>query len=156
MGACLVALQIGRLALRSSQGLGRVCDAESALTMLRTELSPDFRRLTVIGESSPDSAQGGAAWMTEFSTPVLCDRAAELLSLSQSGCSILQTMHALQAAVAACSRSLEDAHAAFSEKLNEFTSLLRDHACDASPADELLSLLLTGVARCAALRRCTP
>jgi hypothetical protein len=114
------------------------------LDVLKAELSSDFMRLNVVV-----AEQLSAVRYISIATPLLHSRAPELLLLARSGYRVQVMLEAGQGCILSCARELSDANAALSEKLAALKSLLRDHASDSSPEDELLSLLSTGVARCA-------
>ncbi len=133
---------MGRLDVRSLLHCNGSPAQAHPLALLKAELSADFTRLTVVV-----AEQRSAVRYITIATPLLHARAPELLHLARSGYRVQLMLEAGQACISSCARALGDANAALSEKLAAFKSLLRDHASDSSPEDELLSILSTGVAR---------
>ncbi len=137
---------MARLDVRSTlcAGDGASKLARPPLDVLTAELSSDFKRLRAV--LAEEAAPRGLSHV-DVSTPLLHSRASELCRVASSAYRVELILDSVRTALSTCARSLGDANAAFSEKLAAFKALLRDHSSESSPADELLSLLSTGVAR---------
>ena len=109
------------------------------------EMSADFSQLRLL--LSGVQAGRGDVVCARIVTPMLRAAASELRQLSRGGYRVQQLLESISAAVTGCARQLGDTNTAFCDKLTAFSTLLRDHGSEATASEELMSLLITGVAR---------
>ena len=136
--------QIAELDLRAKLGDAPTATA-TAMRALCVEMNPDFSHLRILycrTQSGP-----GDVTYAHIATPMLTAAASELCQVARGGHRVKLLLDSIATAVASCVRQMGDANTAVSDKLNEFSALLRDHGSHATVSEELMSLLITGVAR---------
>lgn len=114
------------------------------------EMAADFSHLRLL-LSAPQSDRGDVVY-ARVATPMLRTAAPELRFLARGGYRVQLLLDSISSAVTSCARQLGDTNTAFGDKLTAFSTLLRDHGSEATASEELMSLLITGVARCAPRR----
>jgi hypothetical protein len=109
------------------------------------EMAADFSHLRLL-LSGTQSDRGDVVY-ARVATPMLRTAAPELRFLARGGYRVQLLLDSISSAVTSCARQLGDTNAAFGDKLTAFSTLLRDHGSEATASEELMSLLITGVAR---------
>ena len=142
--------QVGRLQLPQQR---RSADGDSTSSVLACELSPSFHHIKVVSwdpSGGQEGAGGTVYW--EVATRQVSVFSAEISRISRSSFRLQLMLAALQSAVAACGRHLQEVDNAMEVQLGALAKLMSDHATDdnGTPITELLTLLMTGAARCAA------
>ena len=137
------AIQLAQFDLRTK--LGGEHNAAAAMRALGVEMKPDFSQLRILF-CRTQSGPGDVSY-AHIATPMLPAAAPELCFVARGGHRVQLLLESIASAVASCVSQLGDAHAAVGDKLAEFSALLRDHGSPATASEELISLLITGVAR---------
>ena len=145
-------MQIARIDLRAT-----LCAAPNertvaaAMRVLSAEMTADLSQLRLL-LCGTHSGRGDVVY-AHIATPMLRAAAPELCLLARGGHRVQLMLDSVASGVASAVRQLGEANSAFCDKLTAFGTLLRDHGSLATAPEELMSLLITGVARHAP-RRC--
>ena len=114
--------------------------------MLHASASPDFTHLTVLAAAQQGPTR--SLRIATFETPVLHARRCDIGHLARGAHRVQFLFGATEAAIATCLRTWSEASKALSTRFDALLTLLRDHNAQSSAADEMMSLLATGIVRC--------
>jgi hypothetical protein len=119
--------------------------ATATMRAVGVEMAADFSHLRLL-LSGAQSDRGDVVY-ARVATTMLRTAAPELRALARGGYRVQLLLDSISSAVTSCARQLGDTNSAFGDKLTAFSTLLRDHGSEATASEELMSLLITGVAR---------